>query len=69
MKVGLVGNQVENSHNVLEAQDIPALVSWRTEDQIIPANHARDLPSQDNVHILEEAVTWSRWKVPQRSTN
>ena len=37
MKVGLVGNQVENSHNVLEAQDIPALVIWRTEDQIIPA--------------------------------
>jgi pyruvate dehydrogenase E2 component (dihydrolipoamide acetyltransferase) len=48
------GHQVENLRNVLEAQDIPALVIWGAEDQIIPANHASDLPSQDNVHILED---------------
>ena len=48
------GHQVENLRNVLEAQDISALVIWGAEDQIIPANHASDLPSQDNVHILED---------------
>ena len=26
---------------------------WGADDRIIPASHARDLPNQDRVHILE----------------
>ena len=33
--------------------DVPTLVIWGADDRIIPASHARELPNQDRVHILD----------------
>ena len=38
--------------STLEEQNIPALVIWGEEDRILPAEHARNLSDQSNVHIL-----------------
>ena len=34
---------------------VPTLVIWGADDRIIPASHARDLPNQDRVHVLDNA--------------
>ena len=46
--------QVEILTNVLESQDIPALVIWGKEDRILPVDHAGSLPNQVQVKILED---------------
>ena len=46
--------QVEILTNVLESQDIPALVIWGKEDRILPVDHAGSLPNQVQVQILED---------------
>ena len=48
------GKQVEILTNVLESQDIPALVIWGKEDRILPVDHAGSLPNQVQVKILED---------------
>ena len=47
-------NQVENLRNVLEGQNIPALVIWGKDDHILPADHARSLTNQVQVKILDD---------------
>ena len=38
--------------STLEERNIPSLVIWGEEDRILPAEHARNLSNQSNVHIL-----------------
>ena len=45
------GDQAEDARRIIDA--VPTLVIWGADDRIIPASHARDLPNQDRVHILE----------------
>jgi pyruvate dehydrogenase E2 component (dihydrolipoamide acetyltransferase) len=47
--------QAGNLRNVLDSQSAPTLVIWGAEDHIIPSSHARDLPSQDRVQVLDSA--------------
>ena len=46
-------SQADNAHRIVDSQTIPTLVIWGAEDHIIPPSHARELSSQDQVHILE----------------
>ena len=46
--------QAEAVRPVLDSGAIPTLVIWGADDRIIPAGHARALPNQDNVHILDD---------------
>ena len=47
-------NQAVNLRSTLEETDIPALVIWGAKDLILPADHARNLPSSAIVHILDD---------------
>ena len=46
------GDRAEHARRIIDA--VPTLVIWGADDRIIPAGHARDLPNQDRVHILED---------------
>ena len=43
--------QTEDTRRIIA--EVPTLVIWGADDRIIPASHARDLPNQDRVHILD----------------
>ena len=45
--------QADAVRPVLDSGAIPTLVIWGADDRIIPAGHARALPDQVNVHILD----------------
>ena len=46
------GDHAEDARRIIDA--VPTLVIWGADDRIIPAGHARDLPNQDRVHILDD---------------
>ena len=48
-------DQAGNLRTVLDSHSAPTLVIWGAEDHIIPSSYARDLPTRDQVHILESA--------------
>ncbi len=45
-------DQADDARRIIDA--VPTLVIWGADDRIIPAGHARDLPNQDRVHVLDD---------------